>query len=159
MRGVVASWRTRGRRDDGAQLVEFGLILPVLLLIILGIINFGFVFGQKLSLNQAVREGARKAVVDKSATNATITGYVQDATGGLISPKTAVTPVKSDIQDPDTATGAFSSSGNRDCDDYNKIGGQLRVEAQYQSSWLVPLPLNIPAPKLTSVAVFRCEVI
>ena len=49
--------------DRGAAMVEFALVLPILLLLTLGIINFGYLFGQQLSLNQAVREGARAAVV------------------------------------------------------------------------------------------------
>lgn len=157
MRDAFMTLRKRASRTEGAQLVEFGLILPVLLLILLGIINFGYVFGQKLSLNQAVREGARKAVVDDDADAADVRDYVRAATGGLISPTTDVNPVTSLIQDPATATGTFSTSGT--CKNYDKLGGQLQVTAKYQPKWLVPLPLNITAPSLTSVAVFRCEVI
>lgn len=158
VRLVALSRRHRGGLSDdaGAQAVEFALILPVLLLLVLGIINFGYVFGQQLSLNQAVREGARKAVVNKSADSASITTDVQNATGGLISPKTAVTVV-SRIQDSATATGPFSATGV--CDDYDRIGGQLEVVATYPASWLVPLPLSISAPGLRAEAVFRCEVI
>ena len=49
--------------------VEFALIVPVLLLIVFGIINFGVLFSQQLTLNNAVREGARKAVVNEVSTN------------------------------------------------------------------------------------------
>ncbi len=137
--------------------MELAFILPVLLLLVLGIINFGYVFGQKLALNQAVREGTRLAVVDKSADSTTIEVYVEDSTGGLISPKTAV-GVISDVSDP--TTGTFTATGTADCEDNTKLGGQLRVEATYQPpSWLVPLPLGLTPPKLTSVAVFRCEVV
>ncbi len=158
MRGRLHALVERLRGAEGAQAVEFALVLPILLLLVLGIINFGYVFGQKLSLNQAVREGARLAVVDKNADYTDIRGYVQAATGGLISPPTAVS-VAADIQNPVTATGIFSVTGTEDCDKYDKIGGQLQVTATYPSSWLVPLPLSIAPPTLTSVAVFRCEVI
>lgn len=49
----------RGRSDRGAVAVEFGLLLPLLLLILLGIIDFGFMLHAKVTVTQAAREGAR----------------------------------------------------------------------------------------------------
>lgn len=40
-------------------MVEFALIIPVLLLIVIGIIEFGFMFGGYLSLTNASREAVR----------------------------------------------------------------------------------------------------
>ena len=51
------------RREDGQSMVEFALILPIFLLILCGIIDFGWLFYNQLSLNNACREGARYAVV------------------------------------------------------------------------------------------------
>ena len=53
-----------GRDDAGASAVEFALVVPIVLLLVFGIINFGFVFSQQSTLNNAVREGARRAVVN-----------------------------------------------------------------------------------------------
>lgn len=50
---------SRTRDDRGAVAVEFGILLPVLLLILLGIIDFGRAYNAKISLTQAAREGAR----------------------------------------------------------------------------------------------------
>ena len=62
---------SRGRRGErGASAVEFALIVPVLLLILGGIFNFGFAFSQKLALDNAVRETARSAAVDTGKTQA-----------------------------------------------------------------------------------------
>lgn len=156
---VPSAMASRGRDDRGAQAVEFALLLPVLLIIVLGIINFGYVFGQKLSLNQAVREGARLAVVSASADSTDIAGYVRDATGGLIPSPDPNVAVASDVQSPEPS-GSFTSTGSQDCEDYSLLGGQLRVRATFQSTWLIPIPyLPISAPNLTSEAVFRCEVI
>ena len=47
------------RDDDGQNIVEFALLLPVLLYILMGIIQFGFIFAAYLTINNAVREGAR----------------------------------------------------------------------------------------------------
>jgi len=47
------------RRQRGQSLVEFGLILPGFLLILFGLLEFGFVFSHHLTLEYATREGAR----------------------------------------------------------------------------------------------------
>jgi Flp pilus assembly protein TadG len=49
--------------DSGAELIEFGLTLPLLLLVVLGMIEFGFVFQQYEVVTNAAREGARIAVL------------------------------------------------------------------------------------------------
>ena len=45
----------------GQSLVEFTLIVPVFMLILFGMIEFGFVFSHDLTLEYATREGARAA--------------------------------------------------------------------------------------------------
>jgi hypothetical protein len=49
--------------ESGAVLVEFALLLPLILLLVLGVIEFGIVFNNQLSVRQGVREGARQAAV------------------------------------------------------------------------------------------------
>lgn len=44
---------------DGSQIVEFAIALPLLLVIVLGITDFGSAFGLKQTLNNSAREGAR----------------------------------------------------------------------------------------------------
>jgi Flp pilus assembly protein TadG len=51
------------RCEKGAQLVEFALVLPLLLLVMLGIAEFGFIFNRYEVLTNAAREGARIAVL------------------------------------------------------------------------------------------------
>ncbi|ADX73884.1 TadE-like protein [Pseudarthrobacter phenanthrenivorans Sphe3] len=43
--------------------VEMAIVLPLLLLLLLGIIEFGRVFNVQVSLTQAAREGARYAAI------------------------------------------------------------------------------------------------
>ena len=59
----VGRWLARGRAEDGAQLVEFALVLPLLLLVMLGIAEFGFIFQRYEVVTNAAREGARLAVL------------------------------------------------------------------------------------------------
>jgi Flp pilus assembly protein TadG len=54
---------SRWRSEDGAQLVEFALVLPLLLLVVLGIAEFGFIFQRYEVITNAAREGARIAVL------------------------------------------------------------------------------------------------
>ena len=54
---------SRWRSDEGAQLVEFALVLPLLLLVLLGIAEFGFMFQRYEVVTNAAREGARMAVL------------------------------------------------------------------------------------------------
>lgn len=77
MRGVWAR-----RHDHGSAAVEFALVLPVLLLIIFGIIDFGRMLHAKIILTEAAREGARAAaIVDETSALARI-----DAVAGTLGP-------------------------------------------------------------------------
>jgi hypothetical protein len=51
----------RGAGERGAALVEFALILPVLMALVLGMITGGAAYNRQLSLTNAVREGSRFA--------------------------------------------------------------------------------------------------
>ena len=55
------------RAESGAELIEFGLTLPLMLLVVLGIIEYGFVFQQYEVVTNAAREGARIAVLPNRA--------------------------------------------------------------------------------------------
>ena len=55
--------RRRWRTDSGAELVEFALVLPVLLVLIVGVADFALLFhGYQVTTN-AAREGARLAIL------------------------------------------------------------------------------------------------
>ena len=49
--------------DRGQGLVEFSLVLVPLLMILLGIIQFGFVFNAYITMSNATREGARVGTI------------------------------------------------------------------------------------------------
>jgi Flp pilus assembly protein TadG len=54
----------RGPRSErGSQLIEFALVLPLLLLVVLGIMDFGLLFQRYEAVTNAAREGARIAVL------------------------------------------------------------------------------------------------
>src|SRR5262245_59630018 len=53
----------RKSSERGAELIEFALVLPLLLLLVLGIVDFGFLFQRFEVVTNAAREGARLAVL------------------------------------------------------------------------------------------------
>jgi Flp pilus assembly protein TadG len=50
----------------GMAAVEFGLVLPIVCVLIFAVFEFGMAFWRKQSLTAAVREGARKMIVATS---------------------------------------------------------------------------------------------
>ena len=60
---TVNSMTGRLKSERGAELIEFALIFPLLLLVMLGIVDFGFMFQRYEVLTNATREGARIAVL------------------------------------------------------------------------------------------------
>ncbi len=60
--------RRRGqglRKDDGASAVEFALVLPILLMLLFGVVDYGWWFGETLGLRSGVREAARLGAVNE----------------------------------------------------------------------------------------------
>lgn len=58
----------RLRDETGQSVAEFAIVLPILLLIVCAIIDFGWVFYNQLSLQNCVREGARYGAVNAANT-------------------------------------------------------------------------------------------
>ena len=59
------------RSEKGQSLTEFALALPILVLLLFAVIQFGIVFNNYVTLTDATRAGARKGAVSRQATNPT----------------------------------------------------------------------------------------
>ena len=103
------SGRRRGQR--GAAAVEFALVVPVLLILVMGIIEFGRAYYVQTTISSAAREGVRTMALQNSvaaaqtatknaATGVTLTD-AQIAVG--FSPATATTCAVSGIAAPPSA--------------------------------------------------------
>ena len=68
----------KAKRQEGASAVEFAIILPLLLILVFGIIEFSILFYDKAMITNASREGAREGIV-----------YRYDPDGGLNHPDDA----------------------------------------------------------------------
>ena len=78
--GFMSKTKKGMRGEHGAVAVEFAIILPILLLLVFGIIDFGHAWYMRHMMSDASREGARYA-----------TRYKTDATGHRLLPS-ALTP-------------------------------------------------------------------
>ena len=64
----IASRRRRRSGEAGVEIIEFALVFPLLLMVILAVVDYGFMFQRFEALTNAAREGARIA---------TLPGYAQ----------------------------------------------------------------------------------
>lgn len=136
--------RALARDDTGAAMVEFAIVFPILILLVIGIVNFGYLMGQKNEVNNAARQGARAAVVQNSTgstAQAKATTAVNNTVGHLVPSATT------------TISGTTCGAGT-------SVGKEIHVKVTYTNpGFLVKVPLfPISAPaKLESEAVFSCE--
>lgn len=70
--------------------MEFALILPILVLFVFGIVEFGRAYSARVELTAAVREGARAAAL--GATAAEAQEATKDGAPGLTRSRITVTP-------------------------------------------------------------------
>ncbi len=67
------------REESGQTMVELTLVLPILVVLLFGIIEFGVVWNNYVTLTDAVRAGARKAAVSRPLGAAAATAAAQQA--------------------------------------------------------------------------------
>ena len=145
------------RTDRGAAAVEFALVMPILILLLAGIVNFGFVLAQQLSLNSAARQAARYAVVDgPTCGDVQAEGQDSAATIGMTASQVP-TPVITRGQ------GATYSSAPcpKPCEDA-ETNDNIKItmtRAGASNPWVIGFPpFNLlTVPTLTGTGVMRCE--
>jgi Flp pilus assembly protein TadG len=72
------------RSESGASAVEFALLLPLLMMILFGIIEFGMALYRQAILTNASREGARLGIVQ--SVPAITTGQINAAIDNYLTP-------------------------------------------------------------------------
>ncbi len=117
-------------------MVELALVLPVVLLLLLGIAQFGLIFSAQLTLQSAVREGARVGAV--GADDIAINDAVTAAAATLDPAKLALTI------SPDAAG--------------RVQGAKLKVAVTYQLPVIVPVIAEIVGPQLNLAATSTMRV-
>ena len=142
MQRFVDSARRQGDQREserGAVIAEFVLVLPLLVILLFAIIEFGIVFNRVQGLHNAAREGARVASLNQT-TQAEIQARVTSALTGVtytVAPVAIVTPTI-----------------NQPC---NGREGQT-VEVVVNATYATNIPfVPLPALNLTGNGTFRCE--
>ncbi len=69
---MLSRIREHLHRQDGVAALEFAIVAMVFLVILFGILTYGFIFGLDQSLNHAAEEGARSAISAPSSVGETL---------------------------------------------------------------------------------------
>ena len=128
------------RSQRGAAAVEFALVLPILILLIFGIVQFSILFNRQQGLHAAAREGARYAALPNHSQE-DVVGRVEAALSGVISPSDVTITVLPDKDHP--------------CD-LQPNGTAAIVEIRMDAELDIPL-FGVRAGTLTGRGEFRCE--
>ena len=90
---LATRWATTcglGQRNEGQSLVEFAFIIPILLVIMMGILDFARAYNVNQVVTNASREGARVAILSGSAAgDVTTTVITYTASANLVGCVTA----------------------------------------------------------------------
>ncbi|WP_349361797.1 TadE family protein [Arthrobacter sp. NQ7] len=137
--------RPRGMREAGAVAVEFALVLPIFLALVLGIAEMGRAFNIQVSLSEAARQASRYAAVHCS--EAGYSPASAQAAGVAAAPSVALTD--SNISITYTGTGS--------CAD----GNDVSVSVSYTTPWMTGFPNLIPGMPagltIQGKGVMRCN--
>jgi Flp pilus assembly protein TadG len=131
-----------GRRNQGNAIVEFALVLPIFILLVIGIVEFGYYFFVQHTLQYATREGMRLALVGRQLTvgqttlsrEASIIKTIQDNVAIAVKPTTVdiyIYPVNSSYTDPSNWQTLPPSAG--------APGDYMRVRSRYTHNFFTPL--------------------
>ncbi len=126
---------TAGRPERGAAIIEFAIVLPVLLLVILGGVEFGWLMGQNNDVRHGAREAARLASVDR----------------GTVSAMGAIVCDAMDLSSGPTVTFTDSATGR------NGTQGTVQVSLGVNSITNFPVISGMLPANLTSEVKFRLE--
>jgi Flp pilus assembly protein TadG len=132
----------RYRHNDserGAAAVEFALVLPILVLLVFGIVQFSLVYNRVQGLHAAAREGARLASLPQT-TQGEISTHVMDALDGI--------PLDG------TPTITVTPSVTKPC--ANRLGQTVKVSVNATTSIDIPLFGSV-SKTLSGKGEFRCE--
>jgi Flp pilus assembly protein TadG len=125
--------------ERGAAAVEFALVLPLLIVLVFGIVQFAIAYNRAQGLHASAREGARIASLPQT-TQSEITSRVTSSLSGV--------PLDG------TPSISVNPSTTRPCQ--NRTGQTVTVTVQAVTSLDIPL-WGAVSKTLTGKGEFRCE--
>lgn len=139
----------RIKNQKGAALVEFAIVLPLLLVLVFGMIEFSIMFYDKAVITNASREGARAGIV-YSYPNRITEGEIEATVGNYVSNKLitfgATTPSAEEMT---TVTGQCANAG-----DVVTVAVTFPYEFLVLPNFITTLTGSID---LSAVTIMRCE--
>lgn len=141
------------RKESGQALVEFAFVLPILLILIFGIIEFGRIYNTQLVITSCAREGARAAIVSGGDVHNAIESAVSslNVTVGGTSDSNAM--VKNFVPDSDKIIWCVNTPEG------NEVGNPIEVYVKGSVGIMVPFieVFTGPIKPISAVAVMRIE--
>jgi Flp pilus assembly protein TadG len=131
-------------RELGQSLVEFAIVLPVCLMVMFGIVDFGLAFDASIGISNAAREGARAGTTQPNA--AAVDARVRQTAGRLNNTRLTVSVTCR------TAAGAACAGGLAGA----VSGTTLVVTVSYAYPLITPIAFGVVIP-LSSTAQMRVE--
>jgi Flp pilus assembly protein TadG len=135
----------RARQERGQALVEFAVVLPVLILIVLGILYFGRYMDYNNQETQLAEQGARLAAEDYTPTTGTLQNYVQSQ---------AQPELKGGSSDVTKAAAVWIYVPTSISTGY-AVGQSIRVCVVATVTY--PSPIGTPASTMAQMATMRIE--
>jgi Flp pilus assembly protein TadG len=105
------------KNQKGQSLVEFAIILPIILLLLMGIVEFGMMLNSYLTIQNVAREGARLGIVG----------------GSDLEIETLIKSISPNLTPADIAVKIVPMEGSR------KSGDTLKVSVTYNYHMTVPI--------------------
>lgn len=105
------------RNQKGQSLVEFAIILPIILLLLMGIVEFGMMLNSYLTIQNVAREGARLGIVG----------------GSDLEINTLIKSISPNLTPADITVNIVPVEGSR------KSGDTLKVSITYNYHMTVPI--------------------
>ena len=144
--GTVTVGAATGARERGAEAVEFALVVPMFLLLVFGVVDFGYMINHDTMVNNASREGAREGALNPVANDiectvrqslSTVETPVLKTVTANCRPSPTLITVTVTCRKPDNTncSGTFPTDATS--------GGTVIVKVDYQHSWITPVGSTI----------------
>ena len=140
-------WRDsrEARTESGAVAVEFALVVPVLLLVLFGIVDFGLMINRDSLVNNSAREAARRGtlVPEHGAIEEVAESVLESLPGDVAVIVTCEKPDGTGCTVPDTDAGVAGNIAT---------GDAIIVEVEYEHDWITFLPTTIGQGDATTLS-------
>jgi Flp pilus assembly protein TadG len=125
--------RRRARDERGSVVVEFGLIAPLLLLLVMGIIDFGWMLMKANVVGNATRDAARTASLSGSYSQIKDTLTTELTSAGVDTSRVTSSVTCTNTVGNNCTDSAASYDANA------TTGSTVTVTVTYNHNWITPL--------------------